>query len=262
MQRLLSWGIYALSGAIGVLAYVAPFLLAGSADSAEPLTQAAAPVFSTVLLMLCLIALLVEIQGQVVSTKIVAVLGVLIATTATLRWIEVAIPGPAGFSPIFAPIILVGYVFGARVGFLMGALTLFASALVSGGVGPWLPYQMFTSGWIGMGAGWLPRTRLSPRAALGALIAYGIAVGFLYGFLTNLYFWPFLAPGSANGWLAQDGVRANAARYGAFYLATSALWDLARSLGNGLLLAVLGVPALRALTRFRDRFHFELEAAP
>jgi energy-coupling factor transport system substrate-specific component len=41
---------------------------------------------------------------------------------------------------MFLLIILTGYVFGARVGFLMGALSLMVSALITGGVGPWLPF--------------------------------------------------------------------------------------------------------------------------
>ena len=55
----------------------------------------------------------------------------------------------------FAPLILGGYVFGARFGFLFGAFALLVSALITGGVGPWLPYQMFAAGWMGLSAGGL-----------------------------------------------------------------------------------------------------------
>ena len=63
----------------------------------------------------------------------------LVAVNATLRFLEVALPGPGGFSPIFPLIVLAGYVFGGRFGFLMGALTLLVSAIVTGASGPGCP---------------------------------------------------------------------------------------------------------------------------
>ena len=135
-----------------------PFLQwVGAGDSALPANQT--PLLSVVLVSLCLAVLLVELQGQAAGAKTVAALGILVATAATLRFIEVAIPGPGGFSPIFAPIILGGYVFGPRFGFLLGAMTLLVSGLITAGVGPWLPYQMFTAGWVGLSAGWLPHLK-------------------------------------------------------------------------------------------------------
>ena len=130
-----------------------------------------APLVITALVGLALVALPVELQGQTISAKMVAMLGVLVAITSVLRFIEVAVPMPGDFSPIFAPIILAGYVFGGRFGFLMGAFTLLVSRLITGGVGPWLPYQMFAAGWIGLTAGWLPRftshaTRNTQRFAI------------------------------------------------------------------------------------------------
>ncbi len=37
----------------------------------------------------------------------------------------------------------------------MGVYTIVVSALITGGVGPWLPYQMLVTGWVGMSAGGL-----------------------------------------------------------------------------------------------------------
>lgn len=253
----LSTLIYTLSVAIGLAAFAYPFLL--------PLTQGTnilgahasdAPLLTVGLLTLCLAALLVEVQGQAVSAKIVAALGVLVAITSALRLIEVVIPGPGGFTPIFAPIILAGYIFGARFGFLMGTLTLLASALLTAGVGPWLPYQMFAAGWMGLSAGWLPHPR-NERLALGMLASFGFWWGLLYGAIMNLYFWPYLAGDPATSWLPGSTLAHGLARYAAFYLATSLLWDLFGALGNLALIMLLGRPTIRALHRFRRRFHFE-----
>ena len=47
---------------------------------------------------------------------------------------------------------------GARrnFGFVLGAVTLLASALLTGQVGPWLPFEMLGCAWTGFGAGCLP----------------------------------------------------------------------------------------------------------
>lgn len=260
MSRYLSGVIYLVSGVVGVGAFAYPFFLlpAQLAESEASLSLTGAPLLTLALLTLCLVALLVEVQGEVVSAKFVATLGILVAVTSVLRFIEVAIPGPGGFSPIFVPIILAGYVFGARFGFLMGSLTLLASALITGGVGPWLPYQMFTAGWVGLSAGWLPHLK-RPRLELILLALFALLWGVFYGTVMNVYFWPYIAGDAAMGWQPGAGWQAALGRYLAFYLATSLLWDLARGLGNVVFMLAVGLPALRALVRFRNRFYFEVQ---
>ena len=263
MHKFLTTLIYFLSSLIGIVAFAYPFFLPELetvAASNTAVRSSDAPVLTTLLLLLCLGVLLLEVQGQAVSAKIVAALGMLIAVTSALRFLEVAIPGPGGFSPIFAPIILAGYVFGGRFGFLMGAMTLLVSGLVTGSIGPWLPYQMFTAGWIGLTAGWLPKFG-QPRWELVVLGLFGFVWGVVFGAIMNLYFWPFVAGDAATSWEAGSGLREGLTRYGAFYLATSLIWDVARGVGNVLLLLVLGTPTIRALRRFRDRFQFEVGLA-
>ena len=105
----------------------------------------------------------------------VAALGVLTAVNAVLR----AVPGPAGFSAMFALPILAGYCYGPTFGYLLGALSLAVSALLGAGVGPWLPYQMFTIGWVGLTSAWLPRasTRAPARWIEVAVLAPGACCG-------------------------------------------------------------------------------------
>lgn len=275
MRRLVSGMIYGLSGAIGILAFLAPLFLPATAGA--PLSTAPsldAPLLTAALVGLSVIALTVELQGQVISAKTVAMLGVLVAITSVLRFLEVAVPLPGGFSPIFAPIILAGYVFGGRFGYLMGVFTLLVSALITGGVGPWLPYQMFTAGWAGLTAGWVSQVmdrvaRLRGRAgwarSLGpdvvVLCIFGFAWGLLYGAIINIYFWPFAAGPAEQSWAPGMGLRESLSRYGAFYLVTSLAWDMARALGNSTLILLLGAPVVQALARFRRRFYFEVGAA-
>jgi energy-coupling factor transport system substrate-specific component len=265
MRKAITIFIYGLSGLIGVVAFAYPFILPrlfqgiASFPGAEHVAsahQADAPFLTVLLLGLCLVVLLIEVQGQAVSAKVVAALGVLVSVTAVLRFVEVALPGPGGFSLIFAPIIISGYVFGARFGFLLGSLALLVSALITGNVGPWMPYQMFASGWVGLTAGWLPHPK---RTALqvALLAAFGFIWGVLFGAIMNLYFWPFVVDGSATSWQPGTSLSDGLGRYLAFYVATSSIWDVGRALGNAVFILALGMPTIRALIRFRDRFEFQ-----
>jgi energy-coupling factor transport system substrate-specific component len=257
-SHLLSGTILSLSAVIGALVLLSPFLAPAIVpDGAATLLEGSgqSSLLTIVLLGLVLAVLLLEMQGQAIGAKTVAALGVLVAAAAVLRFIEVAIPGPGGFSPVFVPIILGGYVFGARFGFLMGALTLLVSALLTGGVGPWLPFQMLAAAWVGLTAGWLPHPQGKYRET-ALLASFGFMWGFLYGFILNLYFWPFMTLAAQ-----ADGDAGLLSRYLAFYVTTSLVWDLGRAGGNLLLLAYVGIPTIKALQRFDLRLHFEEEPA-
>lgn len=264
MNRLFSGLIYALGIAIGILAFAYPFLqgelVQGTQAEATTAFPVSTPLLTMVLLGTCLMALLIEMQGEAASAKVAAALGMMVAVASVLRFVETAIPGPGGFTPIFVPVILAGYVFGARFGFLMGVFTLLVSALITGGVGPWLPYQMFVAAWIGFSAGWLPHPEGS-RAELLMLLLFAVLWGFLYGFLTNLYFWPFFSGESQMTWEPGAGFLSGFRRYLAFYAATSLVWDVIRAAGNAALVLALGLPTVRALLRFRNRFQFQLHPA-
>jgi len=257
--------IFALASATGILAFLYPFLqsAAGQPTGGQAHNQDA-PLLTVALIGLSLVALLIEVQGQTITAKTVAVLGILVATTSVLRFIEVAIPLPGGFSPIFAPIILAGYVFGSRFGFLMGSLTLLVSGLATGGVGPWLPYQMYTAGWVGLTAGvvstFVPvpmSGQATERRAVVLLSALGFTWGLLYGAIMNVFFWPYAMGPASQTWEPGISLGESLGRYAAFYLVTSLGWDVVRGVGNVLLLLALGIPVMRALIRFRRRFYFE-----
>lgn len=254
--------IYIMTGVIGIAVFAYPFFtpqMSASGNNPLQTRENLAPLLTLLLLTVSLAVLFLEIQGQAVSAKLIASLGILVAATAALRFLEVAIPGPGGFSPMFVPIILTGYVFGARFGFLMGTMTMLVSALLTGGIGPWLPYQMFTAGWIGLTSGWLPHFK-DQRAELFLLVLAGIIWGILYGMILNLYFWPFIVGEGDLGWETGLGMVNSMTRYMVFYLTTSFIWDIARAAGNALLIAFIGMATVRVLTRFRDKFQFEVQS--
>jgi len=256
--------IYTLSTFIGLMGLLYPLIFPNlmQADfSAQPRT-AEMPLMLTLLLAICVIVILYEVQGSSVDAKFVALLGLLVSINAALRFLEVAIPGPGGFSPIFFLIVITGYVFGGRFGFLIGSLTIFVSALVTGGVGPWLPSQMFAAGWAGMSASLCkPVVRaFGNKGRIGEvfiLASFGAFWGILYGMVLNLWSWPFISGSAVQFW--QPGISwiDTLKRYLVYYLVTSLVWDLARAIGNFIFIMLFGAATLKALRRFKRKFSFQ-----
>ena len=205
------------------------------------------------LLLLGVLALvLAEVSEGGMDAKAVAMLGVLSALTAAVRPLGA---GTAGIETVFVIMVLGGRVFGPGFGFVLGNTALFASALLTGGVGPWLPFQMLGAAWVGLGAGLLPALR--GRWELAMLAVYGTVAALAYGVLLNLSFWPFtLGSGTAFSFVPGDAVVANLARLGRFTLVTSLGWDLNRGLTTALLLFFAGPVLLRALRRAARRAVF------
>ena len=134
---------------LGVLAYLHPFISAGAThtDSRWFEHNTDAPLIFAAVAALSMLLIVAELTTGGLNSKSLAVLGVLSALAAVLRTITL----PAGANLYFFLVILGAYAFGPRLGFLLGALSFFLSAVVTGGVGPWLPFQMFASAWMGLG---------------------------------------------------------------------------------------------------------------
>ena len=243
--------VLALVSLVGFVAFFWPFL-AQPGSSALGHSQDAPWLFA-LLLPLLLALVLAEISDGGLDSRGIAMLGVLAAIAAALRPVGA---GTVGFEPIWVVIILGGRALGPGFGFLLGNVALFASALLTGGVGPWLPFQMIAAGWLGFGAGMLPRT--PPRGERWLLAAYAAVASVAFGFLMNLWFWPWGA-GSSTG-LSFDpgaGVWENVHTWMLFNLATSLGYDLPRAVVVSLLVAVTATPVLGALRRATRRASFD-----
>lgn len=238
--------------------------LAGLVMFCWPLLAAAEPtpvahggdapfVFMAVLPVVVAIVLAEMLEGGM-DAKALAMLGVLSAINAALRPLG---GGIAGIETVFFVLVLAGRVFGPGFGFVLGCTSLFASALLTAGVGPWLPFQMLASAWIGLGAGLLPR-RVRGRAEIAMLAAYGVVVAYAFGFLMNLYFWPFALGGGTD--LSYDpslSAAANLHRFVDYTVLTSTLgWDTGRALTNAVAIVVVGPAVLAVLRRATRRASF------
>jgi energy-coupling factor transport system substrate-specific component len=244
--------VLAVVSLLGLAAFTWPLIIAPDPSGAAGAHAGDAPWILLGLLPLLLAVLLAEIADGGIDAKAVAVLGVLAAVGAALR---VASGGTAGVELVWWLLIPAGRVLGRGFGFVLGAVTLFASALLTSGIGPWLPFQMLGAAWVGFGAGCLPRA--SGRVELAMLAAYGAVAGLMYGLLLDLYFWPFLAGGTQLDYVAGAPVLDNLGRFLAFHLATAMGFDVGRAITTVVLLLLVGRPVLLALRRAARRASFE-----
>ncbi|MCO6449999.1 MAG: ECF transporter S component [Caldilineales bacterium] len=254
-SNLLPAAILILASLIGVVAFLSPFFTQVQQHGSQGLAHREdALLVLSVLTLLALAAIIANVQVGGMSAKTLAVLGALAAVGAVLRFV----PGPAGFSAVFFLPILAGYAFGPQFGFLSGLVTLLASALLTGGVGPWLPYQMFAAGWVGALAGLIPHPPANSRRELALLVGAGMLLGMLYGVVMNLWFWPFVfqPAQAAMYWQPGTGLLETMRNYALFYVTTSFIWDLWRGIGNAALILLFGAPVLRLLRRYEQRFQF------
>jgi energy-coupling factor transport system substrate-specific component len=232
-----------LASMVGILAFSWPLVLRPGSPIEH---DAAAPVLLGAVALSVMLIVLVELGGSGVDARAVALLGVLAAVGAVLRPLSA---GSAGIELVFLFIVLGGRVFGPGFGFALGATTLFVSAVLTGGIGPWLPFQMLAASWLGMGAGLLPR-RLRGGREVAVLAGYAAVGGFLYGQAMNLSFWPFsIGADTALSFVAGAPLAVNLQRFLLFSVSTSLGWDLLRAIVLAVGVAILGTPVLKTLRR-------------
>jgi energy-coupling factor transport system substrate-specific component len=217
--------------------------------------QVGPPFVFLALLPVVIVVVLAELSEGGLDPRVLAVLGVLSAINAVLRGLS---PGTGGVELVFFVLILAGRVFGPGFGFVLGCTSLFASALLTGGVGPWLPFQMLASAWVGMGAGLLPG-RVTGRLEIAMLAAYGVVSAYAFGLLMNLSSWPFVlgieVPGHAGlSFVPGDPMGENLHRFLAYTLITSTgSFDTGRAVTNAVAVVVLGPAVLATLRRAARR---------
>jgi energy-coupling factor transport system substrate-specific component len=240
----------AAASIVGAVLFLWPFVLSG----------VPAPLLALSLALATLAVLAaVEVSARRLDARRFALLAAVAGIDSALRLVLVT--GVGGFSPIFFLILTTGYIYGPSFGFLCGATSLLASAVATGGIGPWLPYEMFGCGWTGAAAGVAGlRRRSAPGVGdLVLLILVSVVAGYAYGALLDVWDWTtFYRDSPSFGFVPGMGTASLLARFARFYVATSAVWDSFRAIGDALAVAVLGAPVLAALARMRSRLSFAI----
>ena len=241
--------VYVLMVVLGAAAFLYPFWLPSASLSSQA-HSGDSPFVAALVGALVIVAVALEVRRGTMNGATVAILGMLSACAGLLRLLDL----PGGGSGIFFLIVLAGAAFGPRFGLLLGLCSMAVSAVITGGIGPWLPFQMLALAWMGGLAGFvgLWTARLRPRGEVLALAAYGWIWGSVYGAIMNLWFWPF-ARGGALDWHPGLGFTETLHRYWSFYVATSLGWDAAAAITNAALILITGAALLRTLRRFAHR---------
>ena len=130
-------------------------------------------------------------------------------------------------------------------------------------MGPWVPYQVFAVGWVGVAAGlaghWSRGSRIPDWRDVLLLAAVGGVMGWVVGALLDITDWiPVYRGNPTLGWLPGMDAATALVHFGRFYLLTSLAYDTFRAVGNVLMVLALGAPVMAALARLRVRLTFEV----
>ena len=245
MPRAAEMTVLAAANLLALGAFCWPLLAAAFPEDAA----AAVPYAAMAIAPLAVIAIVVSLDGSVRSAHTLALLGVLAAVGSAVR---VASTGVGGLEAVFILLILAGRAFGARFGMLLGAATIAVSSALWSGIGPWSPFQIFACAWVGAGAGLLPK-RVRGKAELWMLCGYGVVASYVFGLLTNLWFWPFaVGAGTGISYVPGAPLGTNLSSFLLYsFLTSTAGWDTLRAVTTIIGITVVGRAILAALRRVK-----------
>jgi energy-coupling factor transport system substrate-specific component len=233
------------TSAISALGFLWPFFVSENHGHPQWIFLMATP-FALLLLM-------ISVSNNELDSKSVALLAVLTALIAALRPMGT---GAVGIEPMWFVLILSARVFGSSFGFLLGTLSMLLSAILTGGIGPWVAYQSFAAGWIGLGVALIPR-RARGKKEIFFLALYGVLAAEFFGIAMDLQFWPWaLGADTQLSYLAGAPIGENLSRFFSYHFLSAMAWDIPRAIFTASLIAIAGAPILHTLRRAHTRAAF------
>ena len=230
---------------ISFLGFVWPFIISTPSSHPQWIFLSATPV--------ALLLFFTQVSNGELDAKSVALLAVLSALIAAVRPLGT---GAVGIEPMWFILILSARVFGPSFGFLLGAISMFLSALLTGGVGPWLAYQSFAAAWIGFGIGLIPR-KIRGKRELTILVIYGIIAAEFFGIAMDLQFWPwYVGVDSQLSYIPGGALSENLSRFFTFHFLSAMAWDIPRAIFTSVLILITGKPVIGALRRAHTKARF------
>lgn len=233
-----------------LLGFLWPFLVSTESQASY------ASWFFLVATSISALLLVALIASDDLGSKNIAFLGILSALVAALRPLGI---GAIGIEPMWFALILAARVMGPTFGFLLGALSMLLSALLTGGIGPWLGYQVFAAAIIGFGVGVIPE-KIRGKLEIIALVFYGAIAAEIFGILMDLQFWPWaLGSGTELSYLPGAPLAENLSRFFSYHFISALAWDVPRAIITVILISIAGKSTLNALRRARHRAAFVTE---
>jgi energy-coupling factor transport system substrate-specific component len=232
---------------LSAIGFIWPFLVSDKelAEKASWFFLAALPI--------AVLLLVILISQEELGSKNIAFLGILIAAIAAMRPLGI---GAIGIEPMWFALILSSRAMGPIFGFLLGSLSMFFSALFTGGVGPWLSYQVAAAALIGFGVAIIPK-RVKGKLEVLILALYGLLAAEFFGIAMDLQFWPWaLGSGTQLSYVAGAPLTTNLGHFFSYHFLSALAWDIPRALVTAALIAIAGRPVLAALRRSRQRAAF------
>lgn len=194
-----------------------------------------APLLSFLLLFFMVLLFFLEFESATLTSKEVALVGILSAITAASRIPFAAVPS---IQPCTFLIIAAGLVFGPLSGAMVGALTPAVSNMFLG-QGPWTVWQMVGWGMVGMVAGLIGTRREEVSVTMIAVL--GFIMGLAFSLFQDVGSWIWLYGLDPTKFLA--------------VMSAGLPFTLLHAVGNVLFALVLGKPVMFSFRRFQKRFH-------
>lgn len=189
---------------------------------------------SFIIVIAILVGIFIFYEKKEISIKEISIIATLAAIAGLGRVPFAAIPN---IQPTTFFVIVSGYVFGSKYGFVVGAIaTLVSNTFL--GHGPWEPWQMIAWGLAGFSAGLMKKIMRQPSRV--AISIFAFAWGFLFDYIMNLWHWLlFVYPLNFKSFIAINTA--------SFY------FDLSHAIGNFVFAYILGKDFIHILNRFKKR---------
>lgn len=191
-----------------------------------------------VILLFIVVGVFIGFEKEEVNSKQVALISTLSAIAGLGR---IPFAGIPSVQPTTFVVIISGYVFGWKTGFMIGGLAAGVSNFFLGH-GPWTIWQMASWGLIGVAAGGLKK--VIPNIGRLQLILFCGISGYLYGWLVNIWFWAgYIYPHTISSYIA---------------VCVSSFWmDSLHAGFNAVLAGMFGKEFINILLRFKRRLKVE-----
>lgn len=187
---------------------------------------------SSIIVLAVLIIMLITFEKREYSLNYLVMIATLSSFAAVGR---ILFTGIASVQPMTFIVMIAGYTWGCRSGFLVGMVGAFISNLYLG-QGPWTPWQMIGWGMCGLLAGLLgKRQRTFKLFSFLILAALG---GLFFSAIMNLWHWlAFTFPLTGKTLVA--------------IFATSLAFDIMHAINNIIFTLILAKPFYNVLNRFK-----------